>query len=73
MMDAMEIILTCNECGHQEAGTERRVLIAKVRMLNHLNRMHPDLGEPFKDLVKEEDFVNEQDWADHSSEPYRAQ
>ncbi|MEK7068657.1 MAG: hypothetical protein AAB964_02485 [Patescibacteria group bacterium] len=49
----MEVILTCNECGHQESGTERRILIAKVRMLNHLNHEHPDLVEPFKDMVAE--------------------
>lgn len=52
-MEAMEVILTCNECGYQESGTERRILISKVRMLNHLNREHPELGEPFKDLVVE--------------------
>ncbi len=52
-MRRMEVILTCNECGHQESGTERRILIAKVRMLNHLNHEHPDLVEPFKDMVAE--------------------
>ncbi len=53
-MGAMEIILTCAECGHEEYGSERRVLIAKVRMLNHINRRHPELTDPFKDLVDEE-------------------
>lgn len=50
----MELILTCNECGHQELGDERRMLMAKVRMLNHLNREHPDTAESFKNLVVEE-------------------
>ncbi len=49
----MEVILTCSECGHQELGTERRILIAKVRMLNHLTREHPTVDESFKDLVEE--------------------
>ncbi len=49
----MDIILTCYECGHQELGSERRILITKVRMLNHVNRVHPHLDESFKDIVIE--------------------
>lgn len=55
----MELILTCHECGHEERGNEARALITKVRMLNHINRRHPEVSEPFKDLVEEELSVAE--------------
>lgn len=57
----MDIILTCFECGHQELGSERRILIAKVRMLNHVHRVHPNLDEAFKDIVIESP-VDEVPW-----------
>ena len=50
----MELILTCHECGYKETGSEERMLITKVRMLNHINRIHPDTSEPFKNLVEEQ-------------------
>lgn len=55
----MELILTCQECGHEERGSETRMLITKVRMLNHINRRHPDTSEPFRDLVDEELYTAE--------------
>lgn len=35
------------------------MLITKVRMLNHINRRHPDTSEPFRDLVDEELYTAE--------------
>jgi hypothetical protein len=54
ILQCMELILTCHECGYEERGSEERMLITKVRMLNHINRLHPEVTEPFKDLVEEE-------------------
>ena len=49
----MEVLLTCKECGHREAGDTERLLMAKVRMWNHLNRAHPQLTDAFKQAVEE--------------------
>jgi hypothetical protein len=48
-----EIILTCHECGHEEADSERKLLMLKVRMYNHINHAHPLLAERFKEVVEE--------------------
>jgi len=48
-----KLILTCRECGHVERGNGARAFITKVRMLNHLNREHSELVEPFKETVEE--------------------
>lgn len=50
----MELVLICKECGHEEAGESERILMAKVRMWNHLNRVHPEMTEAFKTAVREE-------------------
>lgn len=50
----MEVILTCKGCGHQELGDTERLLMAKVRMWNHLNRVHPQMTDAFKSAVEEE-------------------
>ncbi len=50
----MELILTCKECGHEELGQTERLLMAKVRMWNHLNRAHPQLTDAFKSAVTEQ-------------------
>lgn len=54
---SMDIILTCQQCGHEEFGNSERSLITRVRMLNHLSREHPEMAEvdgAFKDLVAED-------------------
>jgi hypothetical protein len=50
----MEVVLTCKECGHEELGQSERLLMAKVRMWNHLNRVHPAMTDAFKHAVSEE-------------------
>lgn len=50
----MEVLLTCKECGHEELGQSERLLMAKVRMWNHLNRVHPQVTDAFKRVVSEE-------------------
>lgn len=52
-MTEHELILTCSECGHEEAGPGHRLLMLKVRMYNHINQAHPTLVERFKDVVEE--------------------
>lgn len=52
-MTEREIILTCSECGHQEADSEHKMLMLKVRMYNHINQAHPVLADRFKEVVEE--------------------
>jgi len=47
----MELILTCRQCGHREAGNTERALMTKIRMWNHLNHAHPALTDAFKQTV----------------------
>lgn len=49
----MELVLTCKQCGYEEHGETERLLMAKIRMWNHLNRAHPDLTDAFKQTVDE--------------------
>ena len=51
----MELTLTCKECGHEERGEVSRLLMAKIRMWNHLNRAHPELTDAFKHAVEQEE------------------
>lgn len=53
----MELILKCRECSHEEHGEAARALMLKVRMLNHLNKAHPELVEPFRETVEEYSVV----------------
>jgi hypothetical protein len=53
MQQEKEIILTCVECGHEEVDHERKLLMLKVRMYNHINNRHPVLAERFKEVVEE--------------------
>lgn len=53
MQTEREIILTCQECGHEETGAEHKLLMLKVRMYNHINHAHPVLAERFKEVVEE--------------------
>lgn len=50
----MELVLTCRQCGHQEAGDSDRMLMTKIRMWNHLNREHPALTDAFSQAVEEQ-------------------
>lgn len=50
----MELVLTCKQCGHEEKGHTERLLMAKIRMWNHLNRVHPELTEAFTRAVEQE-------------------
>ena len=43
----MELILTCRQCGHREAGNTERALMTKIRMWNHLTHAHPTQTEVF--------------------------
>ncbi len=43
----MEMVLVCKQCGYEERGSSERALMTKIRMLNHLNRKHPGVVEPF--------------------------
>ncbi len=54
ILEAMELILICKQCGHEEVGETERLLMAKIKMWNHLNRRHPDLTDAFKQAVAEE-------------------
>ncbi len=38
----MEMMLTCRECGHREAGDSRNGLMSRIKMWNHVNRAHAD-------------------------------
>lgn len=49
----MDIVLTCKQCGWQETGQTERLLMAKIRMWNHLNRAHPEDVEAFSRAVEE--------------------
>ena len=53
MQTEREIILTCQECGHEETDSEHKLLMLKVRMYNHINHAHPVLAERFKEVVEE--------------------
>ncbi len=53
MQTEREIILTCQECGHEEVDSEHKLLMLKVRMYNHINHSHPVLAERFKEVVEE--------------------
>ncbi len=53
MQTEREIILTCQECGHEEMDLDRKLLMLKVRMYNHINHAHPVLAERFKEVVEE--------------------
>lgn len=53
MQTEREIILTCQECGHEEVDSEHKLLMLKVRMYNHINNSHPVLAERFKEVVEE--------------------
>lgn len=57
MQAEREIILTCQECGREEVGPERRLLMLKVRMYNHINHAHPSLAERFKEVVEEHESL----------------
>ena len=46
--------MKCRECNHEERGDAVRALMLKVRMLNHINKIHPELVEPFKEVVEEQ-------------------
>ena len=48
----MKVELICKECGHKEEGTSDRMLMAKIRMWNHLNRKHPELVDAFREIVE---------------------
>lgn len=49
----MELVLTCKQCGHEEVGETERLLMAKIRMWNHLNKAHPALTDSFRGTVDE--------------------
>ena len=49
----MELVLICKQCGHEERGETERLLMAKIKMWNHLNREHPELTDAFKEAVEE--------------------
>ncbi len=53
MQTEREIILTCQECGHEEIDSSDKLLMLKVRMYNHINHAHPVLAERFKEVVEE--------------------
>ena len=53
MQTEREIILTCQECGHEELDRADKLLMLKVRMYNHINHSHPVLAERFKEVVEE--------------------
>lgn len=53
MQTEREIILTCQECGHEELDSSEKLLMLKVRMYNHINGAHPVLAERFKEVVEE--------------------
>ena len=53
MQTEREIILTCQECGHEEIDSSNKLLMLKVRMYNHINHVHPMLAERFKEVVEE--------------------
>jgi hypothetical protein len=38
----MELVLTCRECGHREAGDSRNGLMSRIKMWNHVSRAHAD-------------------------------
>ena len=38
----MKTILTCRECGHQENGDTERQLMNRIKIWNHVARVHPD-------------------------------
>lgn len=47
----MELVLHCKRCGYEEKGPSARALMVKIRMLNHLNRAHPEEVESFTHSV----------------------
>ncbi len=49
----MELILICKQCGHEEVGQTERVLMTKIKMWNHLNKVHPELTDAFKEAVED--------------------
>jgi hypothetical protein len=49
----MELVLICKQCGFEEQGQSERLLMAKIRMWNHLNREHPELTDAFSRTVDE--------------------
>lgn len=62
---AMELVLICHACGHEEVGTDERALMLKIKMYNHVNREHPHLVEQFKEFVNDETVRSEA--LEHSS------
>ena len=38
-----KVMLTCRECGYQEWGVADRGLMNKIKMWNHVRRLHPDI------------------------------
>ena len=53
ILGCMEMILVCKQCGYEEHGHSERALMTKIRMLNHLNREHPGVVEPFTESVEQ--------------------
>gem|GEM_PF-2042115 len=41
----MNAILMCTECDYQAAGSLERVLMNKIIMWNHVQRVHPQVAE----------------------------
>jgi len=40
----MRMILTCRECGYQERGNSESPLMNRIKMWNHIARMHEERG-----------------------------
>ena len=38
----MKTIITCRECGHQENGDTERQLMNRIKIWNHVARVHQD-------------------------------
>lgn len=49
----MDVTFICKECGHPERDSDVRLLMLKVRMLNHIEREHPEQVEQFREVVAE--------------------
>jgi hypothetical protein len=56
----MEAILKCEECGFEVNGERGRILMLRVRMLNHVMRQHPDLADHFKEVIEVREVATEQ-------------
>jgi len=47
----MELYMRCHACGYGAVAEESDELMLKVRLWNHVSKVHPTLANRFRDVV----------------------